>query len=99
MLYAKAPDLAAAPPDPPPPLGPPTNVGWEYYSGTKIMYTWTNSQSPVNTEYSLDGGDTVAGSFGTGVQSWASGSTTLNTAFEVRHENGGERTVWVGFAA
>ena len=93
MLYAAAADLAGQTP----PTGPPTNVGWEYYSGTKILYTWTNAGS-YTTQYSQDGGSTIWGSVGPGQAAFASGSTTLYESFAVRHINGVYASAWASLA-
>ena len=89
MLYAQAADLAGQTP----PTGPPTNVDWEYYSGTKYLYTWTNAGS-YTTQYSEDSGSTVLGSVGPGESAWASGSTTFKSLFSVRHINGLYASAW-----
>ncbi len=93
MLYAQAADLIVGDP----PSGPPTNVAWEYYSGTKILYSWTNA-GQYTTEYSYDSGTTVKGSFGPGVSQFESGSTTLQELFAVRHINGPNQSSWAVLA-
>lgn len=78
----------------PAPSGPPRNLDWEYYSGTKILYTWTNV-GPYNTQISLDGGTTVKRTEAVGETMYASGTTTFNPNLNIRHANNGMFSVWV----
>ncbi len=91
MQFAAGADLSS--PEPDPPVAPPTNVDWEYYSGTKILYTWTNG-GYYSTQYSYDSGSTVEGTLGPSQTTFASGSTELQLDFAVRHINGGYASAW-----
>ena len=85
MLAAQAADLAN-------PLGPdgkPTNLGYDYYSGSKISYYWTNYDSSYSTEIDDDGDDVKERTVGPGVARWDSGSAILKSSLQVRHKSGG----------
>ncbi len=91
MQFAAGANLSS--PEPDPPVDPPTNVDWEYYSGDKILYTWTNA-GHYTTQYSYDSGDTVEGSRGPSQTSFASGSSEFQAGFAVRHISGAYASEW-----
>lgn len=94
-LWAEAAELA----DPPGPNAPPHTVDFYLYGG-KYVYTWTNGDSSAQTEYTTDGTNRAA-TLAAGVSEWASGSSTFNPNFGVRHTRGGilnPLTGWVGVA-
>ena len=74
-------------------LDPPTDVYAETYSGGKWAYGWVNSE-PTQTQYSLNGGTTVEGTFAQGVAYWASGSAVYQSGFAVRHINQTKQSAW-----
>lgn len=84
--------------NPPGPDGPPQNINWQYYSGTKIQYTWTSWDTAYETQVSKDEGATVYDTFGPGVQEWNSGDTSVDIDYRFRHRQGGLTTAWIGLA-
>ncbi len=94
MLQAAAADLT----NPLGPDAPPSNFAWEFYSGTKYRYTWTNGDASAYTEFTDDGVN-KARTLGPGVSHWDSGSTVLNTDSGVRHKKGSiynPTSGWIG---
>lgn len=79
----------------PAPEGPPFDVNFSFYSGSKILYTWQNFNPTYYTQISLDGGTTINRTVAPTETMFASGNQTVNADFAVRHANGGLYSAWV----